>query len=114
MSRFNIRRIFVLSVALTLLPIFIMAQTEGGGSSGGGNTEAKTPDSRIERKKAKRDWKKSRKQEMDAAKSRKEYNKKYNTKKTRKRMKKAEKKALKNNSHKRDFFLVRWWRKIFH
>ncbi len=91
-----------------------MAQTEGGGGTSGNGTEAKAPDSRLERKKAKRDWKKKRKQEMGAAASRKEYNKKYNTKKTRKRMKKNEKKAKKNNEHKRDFFLVRWWHKIFH
>lgn len=108
MKRFNIRRILALSVAFLLLPLFAMAQTEGGGG------EAKTPDSKIERQKAKRDWKKNRKQEMDDAKARKEYNKKYNTKKTRKRMKKNEKKAQKNNEHRRDFFLVRWWRKIFH
>lgn len=113
MKRFNIRRIFVLSVAFLLLPLFVMAQTDGGGGNSGAGTEAKTPDSRLERKKAKRDWKKNRKQEISDAKARKEYNKK-NTKKTRKRMKKNEKKAKKNNEHKRDFFLVRWWRNIFH
>ncbi len=108
------RRIALLSVAFLLLPLFMMAQSETGGTSGGSNTEAKTPNSRLDRKKAKRDWKKNRKTEMTAAADKKEYNKRYNTKKTRKRMKKAEKKAQKNNDHKREFFLVRWWHKIFH
>jgi hypothetical protein len=112
MKKFNIRRLFALSVAFALLPLFVMAQTEGGGTSGTG--ESKGVDARMERQKAKRDWKKNRKQEMSDAKAKKEYNKRYNTKKTRKRMKKNEKKANKNNEHRRDFFLVRWWRKIFH
>jgi hypothetical protein len=103
----------MLSVAFVLLPLFMMAQTEGGGTNNSGGAETKGVDARIERQKAKRDWKKNRKQEMSDAKAKKEYNKK-NTKKTRKRMKKNEKKAKKNNEHRRDFFLVRWWRKITH
>jgi hypothetical protein len=116
MKGFKIRRIFLLAVASLLLPVFVMAQTDGGGSSGtGGNSEAaKTPDSKLERKKAKREWKKNRKQQMSDEQSKKEYNKKYNTKKTRKRMKKAQKKAQNNNEHKKQFFIVRWWHKIFH
>ena len=114
MKRFNIRRILALSVAFILLPLFVMAQTDGGGGNSGAGTEAKGVDSKLERKKAKRDWKKNRKEEMSSAAAKKEYNKKYNTKKVRKRMKKNEKKANKNNAHKRDFFLVRWWRNIFH
>ena len=113
MKRFNIRRIFALSVAFLLLPLFVAAQTDGGGGNSGG-AESKGVDARIERQKAKREWKKNRRQEMDDAKAKKEYNKRYNTKETRKRMKKNAKKAQKNNEHRRDFFLVRWWRKIFH
>src|ERR1035437_8550366 len=116
MIKFNIRRILALAVAFSLLPLFVMAQADGGGTSGtSGNSEAaKTPDSKLERKKAKREWKKNRKEQMSDAESKKEYNKKYNTKKTRKRMKKAEQKAQNNNDHKGQFFLVRWWHKIFH
>ncbi|MCX6311775.1 MAG: hypothetical protein NT084_09075 [Bacteroidetes bacterium] len=116
MIKYKIRRVLALLVACTFLPLCVMAQSDGGGTSGTtGNTEgAKTPDSKIDRKKAKLAWKKNRKQQMSDAESKKEYNKKYNTKKTRKRMKKAEKKAQNNNDHKGQSFLVRWWHKIFH
>lgn len=113
MKRFTFRRAFVLLVAFLILPLCVAAQSEGTSNSGGNTEAAKTPDSRAERKKAKKEWKKNRKQEMSDAKSKKQYNKKYNTKKTRKRMKKAEKKAKKNNEHKGDFFIIRWWHKVF-
>ena len=114
MTRFLLRRIFFLGVALALAGI-THAQTEGGGSGGGGNgTEQKAPSSKAKRKKDKAEWKKNRKKQMNDEKMRKEYNKKYNTKKTRRHMKQAQKKAQKNNEHKRDFFLVRWWKHLTH
>ena len=109
-------RILLIGIAFQFLPLFLVAQTDAGGASNKTekSEEAKSPDTKLERQRAKRQWKKNRKQEMGAAKAKKEYSKKYNTKMTRKRMKRSQKKALQNNAHKRDFFLVRWWNKIFH
>lgn len=100
---------FILMLAFTGITD-VYAQ-DGGNAEGGAGTQEPEGTGKADRRKAKRDWKKKRREDMDAAKSKKEYNKKYNTKKTRKRMKKAEKKANRNNTHKREFFLKRWFKK---
>lgn len=85
---------------------------DGGNSNSGAGTEQKPEGTgRAARRKAKKEWKKERKTKMDSEKSKKEYNEKYNTKKTRKRMKKAAKEANRNNSHKRDPWPKRWFKK---
>ena len=100
---------------LCLLVVLITGITDvysqDGGTSNGGSGTEQEPTGRAARRKAKREWKKQRRTDMDSEKSKKEYNKKYNTKKTRKRMKRAEKEANRNNSHKREFFLKRWFKK---
>lgn len=112
MNRLSLRRILLLGVAFLIIPLVSFSQTSGGSSEGGGTaTESKAPNTRAARKKAKKEWKKQRKAQMTDAQAKKEYHKTYNTKKTRKRMKKNEKRAQKNNSHKRDFFLVRWFKR---
>lgn len=66
---------------------------------------------REQRKASRKKWKEQRKQEKMHKKGVKKKQKQLQTKKTLKRMKKDKKKALRNNAHKREFFLKRWFSK---
>jgi hypothetical protein len=67
--------------------------------------------SRIQRKAAKKKWKEQRKMEMDQKKAVKQHHKRIQTKDTRKRMRQEKRKSDKMRSNKREFFLVRWFRR---
>lgn len=100
-------------IVFVMLLLFVTGLTpalsqEGNNAEGGG--KEKTETGKAARRKAKKEWKEQRRNDMSDAKARKDYTKK-NTKKTRKRMKKNEKKAKRNNEHKRRFFLTRWFEK---
>lgn len=109
MMRYWKKLLLLISVLLFASTMDVFAQ-DGGNTNSGQGTEQQ-PTGKAARRKAKKEWKKQRRADMDDAKAKKEYNKKYNTKKTRKRMKRAEKKAKRNNEHKREFFLKRWFKK---
>lgn len=102
---------FILIILVALFTGGADCYAQDGNSDNGGQGTEQNPTGKAARRKAKQEWKKKRKQQMDDAKAKKEYNKKYNSKKTRKRMKKAEKKAKRNNEHKREFFITRWIKK---
>jgi hypothetical protein len=113
--------VFVLSLysimkkilALFFIAVFSLSSqlyAQDAGNGDGGQKE-KTETGRVARKKAKKEWKEKRRKDMSDAKAKKQYNKKYNSKKVRKRMKKNEKKAKRNNEHKREFFLKRWFKR---
>jgi hypothetical protein len=101
---------FILVILFTGAGEVYAQTTDAGNTNGGAGTEAQ-PTGRAGRRKAKREWKKERKKKMEDDKARKDYIKDHNTKKTQKRMKKSQKKANRNNSHKREFFLKRWFKK---
>jgi hypothetical protein len=101
---------FITLIVLALLWLVNPALSQDGGSGDGGQKE-KTETGRAARRKAKKEWKEKRRKDMSDAQAKKNYNKKYNSKKVRKRMKKNEKKAKRNNEHKREFFVKRWFKK---
>jgi hypothetical protein len=72
----------------------------------------KTPGtSKAQRKAARKKWKEQRKQERMERKMVKKKQKQLQTKKTYRRMKRDKRKALRNNQHKQEFFLKRWFSK---
>lgn len=66
---------------------------------------------RMQRKAAKKKWKEQRKLERDQKKAVKQHHKRLQTKETRKRMKQERKKGEKMRANKREFFLVRWFKR---
>ena len=84
---------------------------QDAGTGDGGQKNEAPPAGRAARRKAKREWKEKRKKDFADAKDKREYNKKYNSKKVQRRMKRNAKKAKRNNEHKREFFIVRWFKK---
>ena len=67
--------------------------------------------SRVQRRAAKKKWKEQRRAEMDDKKAVKAYHKRLQTKKTLRRMKQEKKKSDRLRANKREFFLVRWFRR---
>lgn len=63
------------------------------------------------RKEERKESKERRKREKEERKAIKAYHKRLQTKQVYKRMKKSRKKATFYNEHKREFFLVRWFKK---
>lgn len=66
---------------------------------------------RAKRKKAKQKWKEQRKIEMEQKKAVKQHHKRIQTKETRKRMKRERRKSDNLRKNKKEFFLIRWFRK---
>jgi hypothetical protein len=65
---------------------------------------------KLKRKKDKAAWKAKREKEQGDKKAVRNHEKRLQTKATRKRMKKDRHKAALNNAHKKEFFLIRWFK----
>lgn len=103
MKPFIKRVIFLL---IFLAPLTIHAQEQAK------KEDNKAPaSSRVQRRAARLKWKKERRAEMDDKKAVKEYHKRLQTKQTLKRMKREKKKSDRLRANKREFFLVRWFRR---
>jgi hypothetical protein len=98
---------FFLVTALLITPDLF-----GQDNPDGGNKPPKTPGtSKMQRKAARKKWKEERKQERMHRKAVKKKQKQLQTKKTLRRMKRDKRKAMRNNQHKQEFFLKRWFSK---
>ena len=82
-------------------------------TANGGKPDKQKPvqTKREQRRAARKKWKEQRKQEKMEKKAVKKKQKQLQTKKVQKRMKKDKRKAMRNNAHKREFFLKRWFSK---
>lgn len=63
------------------------------------------------RKELRRESTEKRRKERAERKAVKKYHKRLQTKKVRKRMKSSKKSAIRYNEHKREFFIIRWFKK---
>lgn len=91
---------------LCFLPLALQAQDKPAAK------DTKAPaTSRVQRKAAKKKWKEQRKVEMEQKKAVKQHHKRLQTKETRKRMRREKKKSDHLRSNKREFFLIRWFRR---
>ena len=100
-----LKKFLVLVLLLFLSPAFD-AQNKG---TGPGEPSARE-EIRI-RKQRKHEARERRKLEKAERKKVKEHHKRLQTKTVQKRMKKSRKTAVRNNEHKREFFMKRWFRK---
>jgi hypothetical protein len=95
-----------------LLVLFIVCAVNVQSQNKG--TGPQEPSAREEiriRKQRKHEARERRKQEKAERKKVKEHHKRLQTKTVQKRMKKSKKTAIRNNEHKREFFMTRWFRK---
>ena len=74
------------------------------------NKKNEVENRKIKRKKDKAAWKARREKEHADKNMVKNHEKRLQTKATRKRMKKDRHKAALNNGHKKEFFLIRWFK----
>ena len=95
--------------------LFLLIWFSGGAfgqENPGGGDKSKVPSNgRIQKKAARKKWKEQRKHEKAEKKAVRKKQKQLQTKKTRKRMKRDKRKAMRNNQHKKEFFLKRWFGK---
>jgi len=99
--KFLFKYIFVLS--LFLVPTIALSQEA---------PKEKAPTTtKAQRKKAKEKWKEQRKLERDQKKTVKEHHKRLQTKETRKSMRKQKRKSERLRANKREFFLIRWFKR---
>lgn len=97
------KRLFlIVAVVSALLP----AQAQNRGT---GPREMSAKEELRIRKQKKHEAREKRKAEKLERKKVKQHHKKLQTKKVQKRMKKSRKKAVRNNEHRREFFLKRWF-----
>jgi hypothetical protein len=96
----------IILIAVFLLPLMAFAQE---GAKKDKEQEPKT--SRSQRREAKKQWKEQRRNERLEKKKIKDHHKRIQTKTVRKRMKSDKKEAQRNQDHKREFFLKRWFSK---
>ena len=91
--------------------LFLFVSTAAFSQEGGGESKKNEVENRkAKRKKDKAEWNARREKEHGSNKAVKNHEKRLQTKATRKRMKKNRKKAARNNQHKREFFLIRWFK----
>jgi hypothetical protein len=76
-----------------------------------GPKEKSIKSERKVRRELRKEAKEKRRKERAERKAIKKYHKRLQTKKVRKRMKASKKTAIRNNEHKRDFFIKRWFKK---
>lgn len=96
----------IIFLIICLLPLAAHAQDQAK------KDDNKAPaTSRVQRRAAKKKWKEQRKAEMEDKKAVKAYHKRLQTKKTLRRMKQEKKKSDRLRANKREFFLVRWFRR---
>mgnify|MGYP007073181857 CR=1 FL=1 len=94
-----------------LIAIFCSLSLMGQEKNEGDGKKKPPVDSKELRKKEKKKWKEERKRSKAEKKAIKKHHKRIQTKKTNKRMKKNKRKAQRNNDHKGEFFLKRWFSK---
>lgn len=95
---------YILVLSLCILPTVSLSQEAQSKDKAPATTKA-------QRKKAKEKWKEQRKIERDQKKTVKEHHKRLQTKETRKSMRKQKRKSEKLRANKREFFLIRWFKK---
>jgi hypothetical protein len=103
----NLKKIFPL-ILLFHLCIALQAQEKNAGT---GPAPKSFASERKLRKEERREAREKRRQERAERKAVKEYHKRLQTKTVLKRMKQSKNKARRNNEHKREFFLKRWFQK---
>lgn len=96
----------IILFAVLFMPLIAFAQ-----EAAKTDKEQQPKTTRAQRKEAKKMWKEKRRNERAEKKKIKEHHKRIQTKEVRKRMKKDRKTAIRNNQHKREFFLKRWFSK---
>ena len=96
----------IILIAVFMLPLMTFAQEAAKKDK---EQEPKT--SRSQRREAKKQWKEQRRNERLEKKKIKDHHKRIQTKKVLKRMKADKKEAQRNQDHKREFFLKRWFSK---
>ncbi|MCW3103645.1 MAG: hypothetical protein JWO09_2085 [Bacteroidetes bacterium] len=99
------------SLSRKLILIFICLLPLGLAAQEAPAKEKAPATSRVQKKAAKKKWKEQRKMEMDQKKAVKQHHKRIQTKETRKRMKQEKRRSDKLRANKREFFLVRWFRR---
>ncbi|MBL7891078.1 MAG: hypothetical protein JNL63_00500 [Bacteroidia bacterium] len=96
---------------IVLLSLFFLPLLAFSQEAAKTDKEQQPKTTRAQRKEAKKMWKEKRRNERAEKKKIKEHHKRIQTKEVRKRMKKDRKTAIRNNEHKREFFLKRWFSK---
>ncbi len=93
--------------------LLIVNPVNGQDTGNGGSPDKQKPvqSKREQRKAARKKWREDRKLEKMEKKVVRKKQKQLQTKKTYKRMKRDKRKAMRNNAHKREFFLKRWFSK---
>lgn len=94
-----------------LLTLSFLVRPAAAQSNGAGPKEKSVKSERRIRKELRREATEKRRKERAERKAIKKHHKRLQTKKVRKRMKSSRKSANRYNENKREFFLIRWFKK---